>query len=150
MDKELRISAISKGTVIDHIPPELAFKIARMLELGKHTSLVTIATNLPSRMMGKKALIKIGEKFLTKEEFNKIAILAPDATVNIIKNYDVKQKTAVKLPKLITQIIRCSNPNAITNHASIKTKFSVTSEKPLKVRCHYCERCMGSREIEIK
>src|SRR3989338_64028 len=95
--KELKISAIEEGTVIDHIPTDAAFKVVEILDLENHKGVVSIATNLQSKSIGKKGIVKVGGKGLTQEEVNKIAIVAPEATVNIIKNYDVKEKIKVNV-----------------------------------------------------
>ena len=83
--KELKISAIEEGTVIDHIPTDATFKVVDILDLENHNGIVSIATNLQSKSIGKKGIVKVGGKSLTQEEVNKIAIVAPDATVNLIK-----------------------------------------------------------------
>mgnify|MGYP001168041096 CR=1 FL=1 len=148
MKKELKISAIKNGTVIDHIPAKNAFKAAEILNLKGNNNVVSVATNLKSKNHGKKCIIKIGQKVLTEDEVNKIAIIAPEATVNIIEEYDVKQKINVNLPGSIDNVIKCLNPQCITNKERVNTKFSVIEKKPLKVKCNYCERCF-SKDIEL-
>jgi len=108
MKKELSISAIKEGSVIDHIPGNVTLKVVDILDLRGIRGIISIATNLPSKTMGKKGIIKISGKDLTKEEVDKIALIAPHATVNIIKNYDVKQKIKVAIPPVINKIIKCS------------------------------------------
>ena len=147
--KELKISAIEEGTVVDHIPTDATFKVAEILDLENHKGIVSIATNLQSKKVGKKGIVKVGGKSLTPEEVNKIAVVAPDATVNIIKNYQVKEKIKVKAPDVVDNVIKCSNPVCITNNEQVATKFYVVKKDPLKVKCHYCERSMGKEEIEI-
>ncbi len=147
MKKELSISAIKDGTVIDHIPSDAAFKVVEILDLDGIQGMISVATNLPSKAMGKKGIIKISDKNLTKDETDKIAIIAPKATVNIIKNYEVKQKIKVNIPSIINRIIKCSNPNCITNNEKVPTKFYILSKEPLKIRCHYCERNMDRGDI---
>jgi len=133
MKKELSVSAIKEGTVIDHIPSNATLKVVEILDLKGIRSIISVATNLTSKTMGKKGIIKIGGKNLTKEEVDKIALIAPNATVNIIKNYDVKKKIKVSIPSTINKIIKCSNPNCVTNNEkNVATKncsllFSVNS-----------------------
>jgi len=151
MKKELKVGAIREGTVIDHIPTNSTFAVADILDLKNYDNIVSIATNLPSKRTGKKGIVKVGGKFLTKDEVNKIALVAPKATVNIIKDYEVKQKIKVNVPEFIEKIIKCSNPNCVTNmEKEIMTKFYVLSKEPIKVRCYYCERRMSSEDIELK
>ena len=149
MKKTLKISAINEGTVIDHIAADNTFKVAEFLNLRENGNVVTIGMNLESKKIGKKGLIKIGGRFLTKEEVDKIALIAPEANINIIKNYNVKKKFAVEIPDVIEGIIKCANPNCITNKEYARTKFYVLSRNPLKMRCHYCERTIGKEDIEV-
>ena len=147
--RELKISAIEEGTVIDHIPTDATFKVVEILDLENHSGIVSIATNLQSKRIGKKGIIKVGGKSLTQEEVNKIAIVAPDATVNLIKNYEVKEKVKVKTPDVIDNVVKCSNPVCITNNEQVATRFYVVKKDPLKIKCHYCERSMGKEGIKI-
>jgi len=147
--KEFKISAIREGTVIDHLPPDMIFKVVDILGITNTNNIVSIATNLYSKKRGRKGLVKVGRKFLTKEEVDKIALIAPYATVNIIKNYEVTEKNKVNIPPEIINIIKCSNPRCITNNDNVKTKFHTINNNPLKVRCHYCERNMGKEDIVL-
>jgi aspartate carbamoyltransferase regulatory subunit len=149
MDREQRVSKIEEGTVIDHLTSETVFKVAEILKLSSHPNLVSIAANLFSKKMGKKALIKIEKRVLTEEEVSKISVFAPDATVSIIKNFVVKEKGKVRVPDAIDNVIKCSNPSCITNHENVSTKFIVIEKDPLRVVCRYCERPMVQSEIEI-
>lgn len=149
MRKELKVSAIKDGTVIDHIPSDATLKVAEILDLKGIRNVISIATNLKSKKTGKKGIIKVGGKTLTKDEVDKIAVIAPKATVNIIQNYEVKEKIKVSVPDIFNKIIKCSNPNCITNNENVKTIFYVVKKEPLKVKCHYCERSMEKEEIEL-
>src|SRR3989344_2434290 len=103
--KEQKIAAISDGTVIDHIPPQNTFKIAEILNVKMHNSVVSVATNLDSKKIGKKGIVKIAGRSLTPEELNKVALLAPHATVSIIRNFKVVKKTNLQVPKEAINII---------------------------------------------
>ena len=149
MKKELTVSAIKEGTVIDHLPAESTFKVAEILNLKDIKNVISIATNLKSKKTGKKGIIKVANKTLTEEEVNKIAVIAPEATVNIINDYEVKKKIKVAVPNTFNKIIKCSNPSCITNNEEVMTKFYVIKKEPLKVKCHYCERSMEREEIEL-
>lgn len=149
MKKELRISAIREGTVIDHIPAQATFKVLDILNLKEHKGIVSFATNLKSKSLGKKGIVKVGGRELTKKEVDKISIVAPKATINIIKNYEVIKKSKVEIPEEFYNIIKCSNPNCITNNEKVKTLFHVINKAPLQVNCHHCERVMESNEITL-
>ena len=83
---------------------------------------------------------------------DEIAIISPHATLNIIKNGEVKEKQEVKLPSSIEGVFKCPNPKCITNFERIDTKFVLEKKEPkgketLKARCFYCERIFSSDEI---
>lgn len=147
--KTLKISGIEEGTVIDHITAENTFKVAEFLNLRESENVLTIGLNLGSEKFGKKGLIKIANRFLNKDEVNKIALVAPNTRINIIRGYEVKEKFSVEIPKMITGTLKCPNPKCITNDQYVKTKFYVLKKEPLKMRCHYCERCIGRDDIEV-
>ena len=147
--KKLEVSAIEEGTVIDQIASKSTFKVANMLNIQDIDQVVLVGVNLSSKKLGKKGIIKIGGKSLTQEEVNKIALIAPDATVNIIKDSEVVRKFKVAIPDAIEGFLRCFNPNCVSNHQNIRSRFHVISKNPIKIRCHYCERLMGSDDIEL-
>jgi aspartate carbamoyltransferase regulatory subunit len=105
--------------------------------------------NLESKKMGTKDIIKIENKALNQQELNKIALVAPNANISIIKDYEVAKKMKVTLPKTITGIVKCFNPNCITNRDGVTTRFWIVDEKPIKLRCHYCERHMKRKGIKL-
>ena len=144
---QMTVQAIKDGTVIDHIPSAYTIKVVELLS-GLDDE-VTIGINFPSATMKQKGVVKIAKKVLTKKEVNKIAIFAPDATVNIIKNYKVLRKQRVELPKELRGITKCSNPACITNHEPVETRFYPTSDAPARLRCHHCERLMPIEDVQI-
>lgn len=148
--KTLKVSAIEKGTVIDHIPAGRSVKVMQILNLPGE-ELILKGINFPSKKMGKKDILKIENKILTNDEVEKLAIICPDATINIIKNSQVSRKLKIKLPKIIEKVVKCSNPKCICylEPQTLETRFYVVSDKPLILRCHYCERKMEESEIEL-
>ena len=147
--KQLKVSAIKEGTVIDHIPAQHLFKVISILRLDKINTQITFGTNLESKRLGLKAIIKISELSFKENEINKIALVAPDAKLNIIKDYEVVEKKLVQVPDEISGIVKCFNPQCITNHEKITTKFSVLSKKDVTLKCHYCEKITDSEHMEI-
>ncbi len=139
---QLQVNAIREGTVIDHIPPQNLFKVINILNLQTINTQITFGTNFFSKRMGKKALIKIEGVFFRQDEINKIALVAPNAKLNIIKNYIVTEKLPVTLPERVSGIIKCYNPNCITNYERMITLFHVIGNAPVMLRCHYCEKVM--------
>ncbi len=148
-EKEIVVPAIKDGTVIDHIPSRVTLKIMKLVDPQEFEHAITLGLNLFSKKIGKKGVIKMSDKFLTEDEIEKIAVLAPLATVNIIKNYEIIKKTHVHPPKLIEKTVKCPNPNCITNMEKITTKFHVEQEEPIKLKCHYCERSMTKDDIVL-
>lgn len=138
--KELKVSAIENGTVIDHIPSQSVFQVINILGLNKVANQIMVGTNLESRKLGKKGIIKVSNKYFESEEINKIALVAPSATLIVIKDYTVVYKAKVEIPDNITKIVKCINPNCITNSENIITKFTVVDKEDLRLQCHYCEK----------
>jgi aspartate carbamoyltransferase regulatory subunit len=147
--KELQVSAVENGTVIDHIPARKLFDVINVLGIGSCENTITFGYNLASNKLGKKAIIKISDKFLVDEEINKLALVAPSAKINIIRNFEVAEKKTVNVPTHIEGIARCVNPKCITNHQNIKTKFDVVGSAPIVLRCHYCEKLTDQEHIDI-
>ena len=145
--KELIVSAIDNGTVIDHIPAKSLFQVIKILNLEGFENQILFGTNLDSKKYQKKALIKVRNKFFKINEINKIALVAPTATIIVIKNYDVIEKFDVEIPDQIINLVKCFNPNCITNHENISTNFTVIDKDELQVQCHYCEKIMTNEEI---
>jgi aspartate carbamoyltransferase regulatory subunit len=149
MEKQLNVSAIKDGTVIDHIPPKALFKVIQILKLEEFKNMVTFGNNLDSRAMGSKAIVKIANRFFADEEVNKIALVAPNAKLNTIKNYEVIEKRVVQIPEQVNGIVRCFNPKCITNAENVLTKFQIINNKPIEMKCFYCEKITSENEIRI-
>lgn len=138
--KELQVAAIENGTVIDHIPAEKTYEVAKLLNLQTLTEPVTIGYNLPSSKLGKKGIIKIADKYFTDEEINRLSVVAPKIVLNIIKNYEVVEKKTVETPDELHGIIKCNNPKCITNNEPMQTYFTVVDKAHGIVKCHYCDK----------
>jgi len=147
--KQLKVDAIKNGTVIDHIPAGKGMQVADIINISGE-NVVMIGISLHSKKVGKKDIIKIENRELSQEEINSIALIAPSATITIIKDFDVIRKAKAEIPELIEGLILCPNPKCITNSENRRTKFMVTDEKPLQVRCHYCEKKYLVDEVKIK
>ena len=147
--KELKVSAIENGTVIDHIPSQSVFQVMNILNLDKIPNQIMVGTNLESKKLGKKGIIKVSNKYFESEEINKIALVAPSATLIVIKDYTVVYKAKVEIPEHINKIVKCINPNCITNHEKITTKFSVIDKEDLRLLCHYCEKVTKKENIKF-
>ena len=148
--KELKVSAIKNGTVFDHIPANQLFKVISILGLKDCQNQVTFGMNLDSKLLGKKSIIKVSDRFFEETEINKVALVAPEAKINIIKNFEVVEKKVLRVPDEIVGIVKCANPKCITNHEPITTRFSTNFEDgTLKLHCRYCEKNTGSDNLKI-
>ncbi len=142
-DEKLRIKTIRNGIVIDHIRPGRALDVLRILGIfDDFTEAVTLAMNVPSKNLGRKDILKVENRDVDTREVNKIAIIAPEATINTIEEYKVTKKKKVSLPEHIVGIIRCPNPQCVTNkeREPVKSVFLVVEKEPLVLCCKYCER----------
>lgn len=148
-DKRLSVSAIKNGTVIDHIPAEVLFQVVSILNLEGNENMITIGNNLGSDKLGKKGIIKLSEVFFHDNEINKIAMVAPCAKLNIIRNYEVADKRVVQIPDEIVGIAKCVNPKCITNNEDVTTRFLVVSKAEIKLKCHYCEKITDKDNMQI-
>lgn len=152
-EAELKVTKIRNGTVIDHIQPGLSPTVLRILQIDEsfpHT--VITAMNVASATMepGSKDVVKVENKKLSGQVLDKIAIVSPHATVNIIEDFQVKEKKKVKLPANLEGIVKCPNRNCITNSDEGVTSYFITeNEDPVLLRCHYCEDLVSQEEVEI-
>ena len=147
--KQLKVDAIKNGTVIDHITAGKVLKVADILNLHG-TDVVMIGMNLASKRIGKKDIIKIENRELSHNEVNSIALIAPKATLTIIKNFEVVKKVSLEMPEYIENLIVCPNPQCITSMEDIPSKFKITDNEPPKARCVYCEKKYTIDEVKIR
>ena len=139
--KELVVSALENGTVLDHIPAENVYKALNILNLKGVESQITIGINLASKIYGRKGIIKIADKFFEDEELNKLSLIAPKATINIIRDFKVVEKKTLETPEEVVGIAKCKNPKCVTNHQPIKTRFAtIQNGDEISLKCHYCEK----------
>ncbi|WP_440953815.1 aspartate carbamoyltransferase regulatory subunit [Methanosarcina sp. Mfa9] len=147
----LKIQAIENGTVIDHIKAGQALNVLRILGIAADCrGTVSFVMNAPGAK-GRKDVVKVEGRELNVEELNRISLIAPNATVNIIRDFVVLQKKKVVLPTYVEDVVRCINPNCISNSTEpIKSRFSVIrSEKGgVVLRCLYCEHVISENIAE--
>jgi len=143
---KMRVTPIGNGTALDHIPSGHGLRIIEILGFEKDKG-AALAINTESRKMGRKDLVLLEDRFLSEKELEKVKLLARNATHNVIENYKVAKKETLGLPEKVEDIIKCINPNCITNHEAIPTKFIITKKEPLEATCYYCETAMEEEEI---
>jgi len=151
MEKELKVAALRNGTVIDHIPADKLYKVVYILHLDVCEHQITIGNNLESAKVGKKGIIKISDRAFAEDETNKIALIAPKAKINIIRDFQVVEKRPLTLPDEIKEIVQCANPVCITNNQPVSTRFHVLNlDDEVILKCHYCEREVKLDNVKIK
>lgn len=138
--KELVVSAIKNGTVIDHIPADKLFQVIRALNLDNCTEQILMGNNLTSHKHGKKGIIKCQDRFFEKNEINKIALITPQVTLITIRDYNVVDKIKIGIPDTIEGMVQCYNPKCITNNENVLQKFNVIDKEEIKLQCHYCQK----------
>lgn len=147
---ELQVSALENGTVIDHISQGVVLQVVKLLGLEDCEEHIYMGANLDSKKYGKKGIIKVANRYFEAEDINKIALISPNASIIEIRDFEVVRKSRVSIPEEIRGIVKCMNPNCITNSQSIKTRFTVNNgEGELKLTCHFCEKNTVKSSIEF-
>lgn len=146
---QLLVRRIKDGTVVDHIENGKALIVLRVLDItGKEGNVVTVALNVPSNKHMKKDIIKVENKFLKQVETDKLALIAPHATINIIRDYKLVEKRKINLPDSIIGIFDCPNLNCITNsEEDIKSTIDIIDKEKILLRCKYCARTITIDEL---
>src|ERR1041384_8621326 len=146
---QLLVRRIKDGTVIDHIESAKAFFVLRALNIaGKEGNVITVALNVPSSKHGKKDIIKVENRFLETSETNKLALIAPRATINIIKDYKLVEKRKIQLPDSIVGIFRCPNLKCISNsEEDIRSTLDIVDKQNIILECRYCARTLTINDL---
>jgi aspartate carbamoyltransferase regulatory subunit len=149
-NEKIRIVKIHDGTVIDHIRAGKALEVLEILGItGKDGNVVTLAMNISSSKIKKKDIVKVEHRFLKEQEVARIAVVAPEATINHIEDYKIIKKVRVELPDVISDIFPCPNQRCITNkeREPIRSKYEVVSKTPMKLKCLYCWTIVEEQDI---
>lgn len=147
--KQLIVSALENGIVLDHIPADQVYRALDILNLKGMDNRITIGINLESGQLGRKGIIKIADRFFEDEELNRLALIAPNATVNVIRDFKVVEKKKLEMPERIEGLVRCKNPKCVTNHQPVKTIFTtVNTGGETALLCHYCEKMTPIKNID--
>ncbi|GBE18078.1 MAG TPA: aspartate carbamoyltransferase regulatory subunit [Euryarchaeota archaeon] len=149
MSRQIKVERIKEGTVIDHISCGQALNVMRILGITKEypSTAVTVAMNVSSPKSGRKDIVKIEGRELKGDEVDKISLISPHATINIIRNSGVVEKRNVSLPVTLEGVVTCANPNCITRFEDTVSKFKVERRDPIRLRCLFCERVMEQKAV---
>ncbi|WP_232701870.1 aspartate carbamoyltransferase regulatory subunit [Halobacterium wangiae] len=136
-DTKLRVSKIQSGTVVDHVTAGAALHVLSLLGIDGHDdATVSLGMNVPSDRMGRKDVVKVEGRELSDSELEVLSLIAPEATINIIRDYDVVEKRQVERPDRVTDVLRCPNRDCITNAGEpVQAAFAVLDDG---LRCEYC------------
>nr|WP_321497266.1 aspartate carbamoyltransferase regulatory subunit [uncultured Methanolobus sp.] len=150
IETELRVRRIENGTVIDHITAGKVLSVLKILGLPDSSQGVVSVLINSNGKYGKKDVVKIENRELNVEEVDRIALIAPNATINIIRDFNVESKKKVHIPSFVEGVVGCINPNCISNsNEPITSKFTVDTENiVLKLRCYYCGRVISENIAE--
>ncbi len=147
--KELIVSALENGTVIDHITEGNVMAVIRILKLEDFEDQIYLGANLESKKYGKKGIIKVSNRYFESHEINKIALVSPYATLIEIRDFQITSKKQVDVPDKVEGFVKCINPKCVTNMEDVKTKFKVLDKKDVKLRCHYCEKITAKKNMHF-
>ena len=111
---------------------------------------MTIGNNLDSKKLGTKGIIKVADTFFPEDVLNRIALIAPTAKINIIRDFEVVEKFPVSLPQSIVGIVKCDNPKCITNNEPMRTRVELIDSEHRVLRCHYCGHTVNAKNAHIK
>lgn len=144
----MNIDTIENGYVIDHITAGNAMKIYELLKLNEIDCQVALITNAKSKKTKIKDLIKIGK--LIDLDFDKLAFIDPNVTVNIVKNNNIIEKRKLELPKKLINVTKCKNPRCITStERNLEQIFNLTNKEKQIYRCEYCEMSLEKNKFNI-
>jgi len=145
----LTVSKIRNGTVIDHIPAGRSLAVLKVLGITGYEGLrIAILMNVESKKLGRKDIVKIEDKVVDEREASIISLIAPEATINIVRDFNVVEKRKLRLPEIIKGLLKCPNPLCVTNNdPEALSEFVKVSEKPLRLRCVYCDTYLNEADV---
>ncbi|MCG2870945.1 MAG: aspartate carbamoyltransferase regulatory subunit [Sulfolobales archaeon] len=145
----LTVSKIRNGTVIDHIPAGRSLAVLKVLGITGYEGLrIAILMNVESKKLGRKDIVKIEDKVVDEREASIISLIAPEATINIVRDFNVVEKRNLRLPETIKGLLKCPNPLCVTNNdPEALSEFVKVSEKPLRLRCVYCDTYLNEADV---
>ena len=109
-DKELHISKIENGTVIDHIDAGQGLNVLSLLGIdGSDGESVSVVMNFVSSLVGSKDIVKVQNRELNQDELDVLSLISPQVTINIISNYEVSLKHRVQRPDCVSCVLNCPN-----------------------------------------
>ena len=145
-DRELRVSKIRNGTVIDHLAAGQALNVLALLGIdGSGGESVSVGMNVPSDKLAKKDIVKVEDRELSQSEVDVLSVISPEATINIIRDYEVVEKKRIERPESVDAVLACPNRNCITNaDEPVQTRFVVLEDG---LRCGYCGEIVREDEV---
>ena len=149
--KLLLIPKIEDGIVIDHIPAGLGTPLLELLRKFSELkdSIFSVGLNYNSDKLGRKDMVKIGVRELPERALQEISIIAPGVSIKGITDYEVNKRYTLHMPDDIVGLVRCKNPNCITNfERKLETRFTCVKRELALYRCGHCERVFELDKLE--
>lgn len=150
--KTMLVQKISDGTVIDHVPAGKSLSVLRLLGNPQNRGeTVALVMNVSSSKIGRKDILKVEGVELTDEQVQRLALIAPHASVVIIRSYRVAEKKKAVPPKLVTGILSCTGATCVSvrEKDAVQSIFSLASSSPLSYRCKFCGRLLSEQELSL-
>jgi aspartate carbamoyltransferase regulatory subunit len=137
-DRELRVNKIRNGTVIDHITAGQALNVLAVLGIDDESGdTVSAVMNVPSDHLGTKDIVKVEGRELSQDEVDVLSLIAPAASINIVREFEVVEKHRVERPREVEGVLSCPNPHCITTEDEpVESRFDVLDDG---IRCQYCD-----------
>ena len=150
-EEQQLVSRIRNGTVLDHVEQGKALKVLKALNVtGDNGNIVAVAMNVESKKYGKKDIIKVENKFLEPSETNRIALISPIASVNIIKDYKIIEKRNVEIPESFVNVFKCPNPTCVSNaREPLESEIDIVKKDPIVLSCKYCRRLFSTTDLLV-
>ena len=134
----MQINPIKNGIVIDHIEAGKGMEVYNFLNLSELDCTVALIKNVPSKKTGIKDIIKIDA--LSALDLDVLGYIAPETTVNIIKDGNIVEKSKLELPSIVKNVMKCKNPRCITSvEQEVDQVFKLVDKEKRTYRCIYCE-----------
>ena len=137
----MEVTSINEGIIIDHVPAGRSFTVLNYLHIDPKTTRLALIMNAASQSYGTKDIIKIEGR--TQVDLHVLALVAPDATVNVVHEGQIAEKLKPTLPQRVRNVLTCHNPRCITtSERGLDQLFHLVRTSDPQVteyRCDYCD-----------
>ncbi|RSX56002.1 aspartate carbamoyltransferase regulatory subunit [Bifidobacterium dolichotidis] len=146
----MEVTSIQDGIIIDHVPAGTALKVLQYLAIDPAHTRLALIMNAPSTKLGTKDMIKIechqagtccnGCSGISDIDLDVLGLLAPQATVDVVRDGAIAEKIHPDKPAHVTNIITCVNPRCVTtSERGLTQRFHLSNSGHGEYRCDYCD-----------